>query len=127
MKAAHVMVSDSDARELYGKAGKGGRVTAHCVEELFRPTEEIVEPRHPVSLLGFGTGHTFSKLGSQLETLEGWRTQDTVIRNIYTRISESKIGNPHRLRRAFRTFDVDREGQVRIVSNPFFRMGDAGV
>jgi hypothetical protein len=107
------VVSDGDAAELFGQAQRGGKVTMQSVEAMFRPTEEFVLPRTPGWIPGSAgmhaagaTPHAGGGEGSLLDT------HDAAVRKICDKLSASVLGNSHRLRRAFRKYDVDGNGQV---------------
>jgi hypothetical protein len=109
-----VLVSDGDALELFRQAQQNGRVTAQTVEAVFKRSEGMVQPRNPGWIPG--AAHSLT-LGNATPSHAGGSNgaatwQDASVRKIRDKLTASVLGNPHRLKRAFRKYDVDGNGLV---------------
>jgi hypothetical protein len=109
-----VLVSDGDALELFRQAQQDGRVTAQTVEAVFKRSEDLVQPRNPGWIPGAAhsltLGNAVSSHAGGSNSAAAW--QEVAVRKIRDKLTASVLGNPHRLKRAFRKYDVDGNGLV---------------
>jgi len=110
------------------RSSKEGQVTPSDIVGIFKSNEMVV-PSHPATIMGFGgdlagrkqpqdqAQHSREGAGGMWDA----RQQSPAVVEVYGKVASGMLGNPHRLRRAFRTYDQDRKGEV--TKSEFLQVG----